>query len=145
MRAGKYVKVILDDNTATPAARDISADVIEIDGLPLTYDELDSSGYGQDKRYILGQGDSSVTLTCKFTTTANTGTHTVGSAIVGQYATPKTLTVQLGNNAAPTTADPEFEGEFYCSEYTVNPPKDGIQTCTIKLVPASTLPAWGTV
>jgi hypothetical protein len=144
-RIGKWVKIYLDDNTGTPVARDITADVTEIDGLPLTYDELEASGYGMDKRYLVGQGDCSVTLTCNLTTTASVGTHTVGAAIVAQCATTKTLTVQLGNNAAPTTGDPEYEGEFYCSEYTVKPPKDGLQQCIIKLVPASTLPAWGTV
>jgi len=120
-----------------------------IDGLPLTYDELESSGYTQDHNYMAGQADSTITLGMKFTTTASTGTHTVFSGIDG-LNTGFTLTVQLGNNTTPTTGDPEFEGEMVCTNYTILPPLSGLQTSTAVLKPSGgattpAVPAWGTV
>lgn len=136
----------MDDNTGTPAARNISADVISIDGLPLTYDELEASGFTQNHNYLAGQADAQISLEMKFTTTATTGTHTVFAPILGSN-TARTFTVQLGNNAAATGGDPEFEGEFIVTAYTVNPVKDGLQTCTavLRIGPDASIPAWGTV
>jgi hypothetical protein len=143
-RIGKWTKVLMDDSGGTP--RDISADVISIDGLPLAYDEIEASGFTQDHNYLAGQADAQISLEMKFTTTALTGTHTVFSGIVGSN-TARTLTVQPGNNAAPTSGDPEFEGEFIVTQYTVTPAKDGMQTSTaaLRIGPNATIPAWGTV
>lgn len=143
-RIGKWVTVAMDDSV--PTVRLITADVMSIDGLPLTYDELEQSGYSQDHNYLAGQADSQITLEMKFTTTALTGTHTVFSGIVGSN-TAGTLTVALGNNAAPTGGDPEFEGEFICISYAVNPAKDGLITSTavLRVGPDAAIPAWGTV
>ncbi len=143
-RIGKWTKVFMDDGV--PTARDISADVISIDGLPLTYDELEASGYTQDHNYLAGQADSQITVEMNFTTTALTGTHTVFSALVGSN-TAGTFTVQLGDNTAATSGDPEFEGEFIVSSYNVTPPKDGIMACTatLRIGPDAVIPAWGTV
>jgi len=144
-RIGKWTTVNIDDST--PTARDLTNDITEIDGLPTTYDEIEASGFGQDHGYVVGQGDSGFTITGKLTTTALTGTHTVLSGIVGDMSQTYTVTVAYGNNAAPTTGDPEFEGEFYCSSYAPGTAKDGLQTFTAKFVVAQgqALPAWGTV
>lgn len=146
-RIGKFCTVNMDDSGGTP--RDITVNVIAVDGLPVSYDEYESSGYSQDHNYMAGQADSTVTLTMKFTTTASTGTHTVFNGIKG-VNTGLTFTFAIGNNAAPTTGDPEFEGEMVCTSYVVNPPKDNIVTSTAVLRPAGgattpAVPAWGTV
>lgn len=143
-RIGKWTTVAMDDSATT--ARVITTDVISIDGLPLTYDELEASGFAQDHNYLAGQADAQITLEMKFTTTALVGTHTVFAGIVGSN-TAGTFTVALGNNAAATGGDPEFEGEFICTSYTVNPAKDGLQTCTaaLRVGPNAGIPAWGTV
>lgn len=143
-RIGKWVKIYMDDSGGT--AREITTNVTEIDGLPLTYDEIEASGYGQDHNYLAGQADAQITLTMKFTDTATTGTHTVFSGIAGSNSAG-TLTVQLGDNATATSGDPEFEGEFIVTGYTINPPRDGMQTSTaiLRVGPGAAIPAWGTV
>ncbi len=143
-RIGKWTTVAMDDSGAT--ARLITADVMSIDGLPLTYDEVEQSGYSQDHNYLAGQADAQISLEMKFTTTALTGTHTVFSGIVGSN-TAGTLTVALGDNQAPTSGDPEYEGEFICTGYQVVPAKDGLitATATLRVGPDAAIPAWGTV
>lgn len=143
-RIGKWTKVLIDDSGGTP--RDITTDVTNIDGLPLTYDEVEVSGYTQDKNYLAGQGDSQITLEMLFTTTATTGTHTVFSGLVGGN-TGRTLTVQYGNNAAVTTGDPEFEGEFIVIGYTPVSNKAGAQgsQAVLRVAADAALPSWGTV
>jgi hypothetical protein len=143
-RIGKFTKIYIDDSGGD--AREITNDVSDIPGLPLTYDEVEVSGYGQDKQYLAGQGDVQISIEMQFTTTANTGTHTVFSGIVGDN-TGHTLTVQIGANAAPTTGDPEFEGEFLVTSYEVKPARAGSVTATaqLRIADGESLPAWGSV
>ena len=143
-RIGKWTKIYLDDSGGT--ARDLSTDLTDIDGLPLTADEIEVGGYTQDKQYLAGRQDSQITLTGNFTTTASTGTHTVISG-VNNNNTVCTLTVQKGDNATPTSGDPEFEGEFIVMNYTPKPDLNGSMTFTVNLRPAygQSIPTWGTV
>lgn len=143
-RIGKFTKVLVDDSGAT--ARDISTDVTAISS-SLIYDEVEIGGFTEDKRYLASRADASLTIEGRVNTTALTGSHTVLSGIVGPNGgTTVTVTIQYGNNAAATSGDPEFEGEYFCSSYEVTPELDGAQTFTAKFVPgATTLPAWGTV
>jgi hypothetical protein len=147
-RIGKWTKVYFDD-IAGPTAREITNDVTDIPGLPLTYAEYEAGGYGQDMQYLLGRGDSQITINMLFTTTASTGTHTVFAAhmLAANRNTGGTLTVQIGDNAAPTTGNPEFEGEFVVSGYTVTPQLNGTVTAvaTLRVKQGQSLPAWGTV
>jgi len=78
----------------------------------LIYAQHDVSGFGQAvQNFINGQMKAPVTVKGYLTTTADIETHPV---INGAYAVGSqvTLTVQVGQNAAPTSGDPEFEGEF---------------------------------
>lgn len=138
-RIGKFTKVLFD-------SQDISILVQELTGLPKVYTEVEVSGFTQDMNYLSGQGDTDITLTMLCTTTATTGSHTIFAPKNGNN-TGYTLTVQVGNNATPTTGDPEFEGTFTVTSYIVNPAKAGAQTCAAKLRPLAdnALPAWGTV
>ncbi|MFQ5433845.1 MAG: hypothetical protein ACE5FD_03125 [Anaerolineae bacterium] len=137
----RWIRVSVDDSGGTP--RDISSDVTNIDGSGLTYDETDVTGYSDGWHNVtLGHPDATVTITGPFNNTASTGSHTVFSGIVGLQSATITLTVQVGIKAAPTTGDPKWEGEYYCTSYLVN----GDATYTAVLRPAgSTVAAWGTV
>ena len=137
----KHLRVTVDDNT--PTAQDVSASVSSISGVGLTYEEQDVRGYSDGIiNFTLGHPRSEIEITGPVSNLATTGSHTVFSAIAGDQTTLHTLTVQMGIRAAPTTGDPEFEGEYYCSSYVMN----GDGTYSARMVPAgATAPAWGTV
>ena len=138
-RIGKWTKVLFD-------TQDISILTQEISGLPKTYDEVEVSGFTQDKNYLAGQGDADITLTMLFTTTATTGSHTIFAAKAGNN-TGYVLTVQMGNNVAATGGDPEYEGTVLVTDYQVLTTRSGAQMCTAKLRPFAdnAIPTWGTV
>jgi len=142
-RIGKFTTVSVDDSGGT--ARDITNDVDSIDGLGATYDEVEQGGFSQDKFYRPARGDAPLTIEGFSNPTATTGAHIVLSGIAGVQSATFTVTVAVGANLAPTTGDPEWEGEFYCTEYKATPDLNGMFKFSAKLVPASsTLPAWGT-
>ena len=142
-RIGKHVAVIVDDSGGTP--RTLTGQITSISGIELTYDEVEKGGYGEDKSYLAARADAPITLEGLFNDTADTGTHTVFSGVVGTN-TAVTVTIQLGDNATPTTGDPEWEGEYICTSYVVAPDLNGVMMCTaVFQVATSTLPAWGTV
>jgi hypothetical protein len=86
-----------------------------------------------------------VTLRGYLTTTSNIGTHPVLNGLLSGGQTT-TLTVQVGNNAAPTGGDPEFSGDFIVASYTPAISNGGAVTFTATLKPATgTAPSWGTV
>lgn len=141
-RQGYRVAVWYDETGGTPV--DLSTDTDDIGDLPLTYDEIPREGYQQDHRWLNGMGDCSITITFRFVAGSDT-VHSIFSAQVG-LNTAKTLTLQFGDNAAPVATNPEFEGEFIVSAYTVSAPRDGLQTAVVKFaVGDGALPAWGTM
>jgi len=142
--AGDHIIVIMDDSGGTPRTF-ADGDISSVD-LGLTYAQHDVSGFGQAaQNFINGQVQAPVTLKGYVTTTANTGTHPV---IQGAFAAGSqvTLTVQVGQNAAPTSGDPEFEGEFVVESYKPEIKAGGAINFTAVLKPATeAAPAWGTV
>jgi hypothetical protein len=141
--AGRYLKVLIDDSAGTP--RDVSSDIESID-VPDEYGELDMTGFGEGgENSIPGMPSFPVEITANYNPAATTGIYTVVKGILGSY-TSKTLTVQVGQNAAATTGDPEFEGEFWAQKMNVSATPKGKVSLTISLRPmGSTAPAWGTV
>lgn len=137
----RYIRVYVDDSGAS--ARDISASVTNVTSVGLTYAETDVTAYSDGViNFTIGHPSAEVELSGPFNNTASTGAHTVFTGINGSMSATTTFTFQIGIRAAPTTGDPEFEGEYYCSNYRVN----GDGTWTARLVPGSaTAPAWGTV
>jgi len=142
--AGDHVQVILDDSGGTPRTF-ADGDITSVD-LGLTNDQHDVAGFGDAvHNFINGQLQAPVTLKGFLTTTANIGTHPVinGAFEAGSQVT---LTVQVGQNAAPTSGDPEYEGEFIVESY-----KPVIETgkavqFEAMLKPATgAAPAWGVV
>lgn len=142
--SGDHVIVKMDDSGGTPR-QFADGDIVSVD-LGLTNDQHDVTGFGDAvHKFINGQLKAPVTINGFVTTTANVGTHPV---IQGAFAAgvPVTLTVQVGQNAAPTGGDPEYEGEFYVESYRPTLQTGAAVMFTATLKPAiGTAPAWGTV
>jgi hypothetical protein len=138
----RWIRVLVDDSGGT--ARDISAAVNNVSEVGLTFDETEVTGFSDGvKNFTLGHPSAEIEISGPFSNLADTGAHTVFNSIDGVETATKTVTIQIGIRAAPAGGDPEFEGEYVCSKYTVNP---GDGTYTARMVPGSgTAPAWGTV
>lgn len=140
--AGDHVVVIMDDSAGTPRTF-ADGDISSVD-TGLTYDQHDVAGFGEAVHNVInGQMQAPVTIKGNLTTTALVGTHTV---IQGAFAAGSTvtLTVQVGQNAAPTTGDPEFEGEYLVESYKPTIETGSAVTFEATLNPATgTAPAWG--
>jgi hypothetical protein len=134
----------MDDSGGTPRTF-ANGDINSVD-VGQTFDQHDVTGFGDAVHNVVnGQLQAPVTLKGHLTTTADTGTHTV---IQGAFAAGSTvtLTVQVGQNAAPTTGDPEYEGEFIVESYKPVVETGGAITFEAALKPANgTAPAWGTM
>ena len=138
----RYITVNVDDSSGT--ARDISASVATVATVGLTHDVSDVTAYSDGVHNVtLGHPAAPISMSGPLNNTATTGAHIVMTGIAGSMAATYTVTVALGIKASPTTGDPEFEGEYYCTSYTVNG-ADATWTGTFE--PAiATAPAWGTV
>ena len=126
MRAGKWAKVFIDGYAVTTYATDLTVST--------KFDELDTSTYTQDKRYIPGQGDSSITLDGYFNPT------TIAAVAA---SSGKVVSVVLGNNAAATIGSPSFSLAAAQSEITVTAPKDGLQAGKAKFAAQQSNGGWG--
>ena len=143
--AGKWLKVYVDDNTGTPVARDVSSDVDSVD-IPDEYGSLDMTGFSDGSvNSAPGMPNLPIKITGKFDPAATTGLYTVLKGILGA-GSAHTVTVQVGQNAAPTTGDPEFEGEFWLQSMPVGATPTGNLTIAGNFeVFGASAPAWGTV
>ena len=140
---GKFVTVQVDNSAGTLTA--ITSDVSEVT-LPSEFDEVEVTGYSDAaKNYLSGLQEFSIDVNGFFNPAATTGSHTVLSGIVGNLAATRTVTIDIGQNAAPATGDPEITGEFYCTKYDVGPDLAGAITfaATFKRA-AGTAITWGT-
>lgn len=137
----KHIKILVDDSGAT--ARDITAAVSNVSGVGLKYDETDVTGYSDGVvNFQLGHPSSEIEISGPIDNTAASGAHTVLSGIVGQVSATVTVEVQFGIRGAPTSGDPNFSGEYFCSSYVIS----GDATYTARFVPGSaTAPAFGAV
>ena len=139
----RYITVDLDN--IADSATDITASVSDISGVGLDFNTSDVTAYSDGVvNFTLGHPMSEIDISGPLNNTATTGGHVVFSAMIDAPYTldSYTLTVQFGIRATPTGGDPEFEGEYLLTNYTVN----GDGTYTAHLVPATaTAPAWGTV
>lgn len=141
-RKGLYTKILVDDSGGSPT--DISEQVTETEGIPLEYEEIEVGGFGNSvKSYVSGRADAPVTLKGSL----SAAVHTLFSGWVGDDTDVRTVNVQYGNNAAPTTGDPQIDGEYICTSYKVSSELDGKQMFEAKLAVGAgqALPAWGTV
>ena len=141
---GRYVKILLDDSGGT--ARDITASVSTIGGIGLSNEQVDVTTLSDSvMQYLSGRGDSTIELGGPFNNTATTGAHGVLSGLNGTN-TAATLTIQIGIRAAPTTGDPEWEGEYVVLTYPVNVGLNEVTwSATLKPAFGASASAWGTV
>lgn len=142
----KSFRLLFDDSGAT--ARDLSGDLVpgSVSGGGLTFDEADMTGVSNAVyNYLKGHATSEITARFHMNDTATTGATTVLNGH-NTGAGTGTLTLQWGQSgAAPTTSDPEWEGEYVLIQNTIV--LDGnrfVHDCRF-LPTGSTAPAWGTV
>lgn len=141
----KSFRIQWDDSGGT--ARDLTGDLVVGslgNGGGLTYDEADMTGVSETVyNYLSGHATSEISANFHLNDTATTGAFTVLKATGGLVGT---LTLQYGQNgAAPTSGDPEWEGEYVLLSNSVQ--LDGnkfVLSCTWK-PSGATAPAWGTV
>lgn len=142
--SGDNIVVKMDDSGGT--LRQFADGEITAVDLGLATKQHDVTGFGDAvQRFIPGQQMAPVTIKGYLTTTALTGTHTV---IQGAYAAKSqvSLVVQVGQNAAPTTGDPEYIGEFYVESYKPVINYGGAISFVATLKPATgTAPQWQAV
>jgi len=136
------------DNSSA-AAKDLSADLIPgtVTGGGMTLDEIDMTGVSDAvKKALGGYGDSTVTAQFHMNDTATSGAYTVifNPTTVGSIGT---LTLQFGSNgAAPSTGDPDWEGEYVLVNAAVGQANGRmVINCTWKPAAGQSDPAWGTV
>ena len=140
----KSFRILIDDSGGT--ARDLSGDLVvgSVSGGGLTYDEADMTGVSETVfNFLSGHATSAITARFHMNDTATTGATTV---LNGNAGGTGTLTLQWGQSgAAPTTGDPEWEGEYVLLDLTIA--LDGNKFVhQVTLQPTgSTAPAWGTV
>ncbi len=141
---GKSIYLFWDDSGGT--ARNLTADMLPdtLSGPGLVMDEVDMTGQSQPvKNYLAGQGRSTITAKFHMNDTSTTGSFTVIKNTVGSVGT---LTVQYGQNgAAPTTGDPEWEGEYVLVAAPVTIEGGRAVLNPVWEVGSATAPAWGTV
>ena len=134
----RWIRVWVDDEV--PTLRDISAAVNDVN-MPWTVESSDVTGYSDGViNFTVGHPDTPITMSGDFSNTADTGAHDVLSAIVGQATPSVTVKIQVGILAAPSGTDPEYLGEFLCTEYSVD---GSLKWNATFLKHGSSAPVWG--
>jgi hypothetical protein len=140
-----------DAGTGSGTARDLSGDLVEgsCTGGGLVFDQVSMHGVSELVRnYMAGHAEAPVSAQFKMNDTATTGSTTVlnGSTPSTTVIGIGTLTLQWGSNgAAPSTGDPEWEGEYQLVQNTIQPAGGGFVHAVEWRPYGSTAPAWGTV
>jgi len=140
----RWITVDIDDSGGDP--RDLSGDIVpgSMSGLGgKTFEEVEMTGVSEAMKNFLS-GHWSHTFSAQFylNDTATTGAFTVLKGIVGKVVT---VNIEFGSGAAPTTNDPQWDGEYLCVEAPIvlagNKP-----ALAARFVPSGAVaPAWGTV
>jgi hypothetical protein len=141
---GRYVTVHIDDSSSTLRQIPVSS----ISGLGLTYEETELTAFQDAIKGVLNSTpDFSCTISGPFDTTANTGSHTVLSGVVGLNV-PLTFDVKLGMRQTYVEGEPQFgvtattANGVLVTAYDVDPGA-GTYTAKIRMASGSAAPAWG--
>lgn len=140
----QFLKIEIDDAGLTP--RDVSADVDSIE-FPNDHEDIDVTGFTDTVvNELPGMLTAPITLTGTFNAAADTGLFTVLDSIRGVYA-GHTVTIGIGQNAAPTAGDPEYEGEYWCKSLNVSGTPRGklVINAELRNFGGTTAPDYGTV
>lgn len=140
----RWVYVFFDDSG--DAARNLTGDIVpgSMSGLGgKTFDEVEMTGVSEaHKNFLAGHWAHSFSCQFYMNDAATTGAHTVLKDVVGLV---KTLTIQLGAGAVPTTDNPEWEGEYLLKEIPVVLAGNKPVMAAVFVPGDSTAPAWGVV
>lgn len=117
-RSGKWVRCFTGGYALAARASEVQVES--------NFDELEASGFGEDKHYEVGQGDGSITIDGYF--------DEVTLLALQSGATAKIVTVAFGNNAAPTVGDPTFSMGSAQSSMEPAIPRDGLAAVKAKFV-----------
>ena len=109
-RIGKWTKIWAGGYHLSTYSRDVAPQSAA--------DEIEVGGYTQDKQYMTGRLDGSITIDGFFETTSHTALKTVGNTAVP-------VSIALGNNATPATGDPAFCLNSVETNYTSTPDLNG--------------------
>jgi hypothetical protein len=141
--AGKWLKVYIDDVNTIP--RDVSSDVESVD-IDDSYGEVDVTGINHGSlNSVPGMASKPIEMVCHFNPAPTTGIYTVLKDIVGKYV-GITVTIQQGQNTAPTIGDPEWEGEYWLQAMRISSDPKGKSTITASFkVFGSAAPDWNEV
>ena len=140
----RWITVEIDDSGGDP--RDLSGDIIpgSMTGLGgKTFDEVEMTGVSEEmKNFLAGHWSHEFSAQFSLNDLATTGSYTVFKGIVGEVVT---VNIEFGSGAAPTTNDPQWDGEYLCVECPIvlagNKP-----ALAARFVPSgATPPDWGTV
>lgn len=140
----KAVRLSFDDSGGV--ARDLSAGLVpgSLSGPGNAAEEIEMTAVSNEMRnFLAGHKDSEVSGQFYLDDTADTGAHTVLKGMIGNTGT---LTIQFGAaGAAPTTGDPEWEGEYGLFDASVGM-SGGKPVINARWKPGTaTAPAWGTM
>ena len=139
----RFVRIQWDDSGGTQ--RDLSTDLVpgSLSGPGFTAGEVRMTGVADTvENYQADRKDTEVSAQFYMNDTATTGAYTVISATQGLVGT---LTIQFGTGAAPTTGDPEYEGEHILLDSGIAI-QGGAMVMNARWKPGSTVaPAWGQV
>jgi len=105
-RAGKWARIWVDGYS-------LETKISNVGPLANTFDEIEVSGYNQDKNYLAGQGDGSIIVDGYLDQTDNS-THEAFSTIASGDNS-QIVTVALGNNALPAIGDPT--ASMHCQQF----------------------------
>lgn len=139
----QYLKVYIDDSALAP--QDVSKDLDTVD-FPYEYEDIDVTGFTEGVvNEMPGMLTAPITFAGTFNPTSSTGLYDVLKGIVGVY-TAHTVTIQIGQNAAPVTGDPEYEGEYWCKSMNCSGTPRGKLAISSEFRPfGATAPTFGTV
>jgi len=105
---GPYIKVMIDKSTV---AKDVSSDIESVD-IPDEWIEADMTGFGEG---VENSAPVLPTMVLTIVGKMNPTTDRLYDVALANRGlrTGQTVTIQIGQNAPPTTNDPEIEGEFW--------------------------------
>ena len=140
----RWITVEVDDSGGD--ARDLSADVVpgSMSGLGgKSFEEVEMTGVSEAmKNFLAGHWSHEFSAQFYLNDTATTGALTVLQGKVGLVGT---LNIEFGSGAAPTTDDPQWDGEYLLVECPIVLAGNKPVLAARFVVSGAVAPAWGTV
>jgi len=140
-------RILFENAASSPVQKDLTGDLIpgSVSGGGMSFDEADMTSVSDSvKKFLTGHASSEITARFHMNDTVLTGATSILNSKDGGSGT---LTLRWGSDgAAPTTGDPEWEGEYTLVSLSVV--LDGnkfVHDCRFLPQSGAADPAWGTV